>query len=402
MVDLHFDFKDVFRASRLGFSPKKMWMQFVGLVIGLVLYTIFGYVGFMLSGWEIREIWMSYRLWPFPLYADLTWLSLLIVAVGALLFAVVNLLANTAVAKVTFEQLRGDEFYEIQEAVRFVKKHWRVVLLSPLALLLFMVILVIFCGVVPGAFLWIPFAGEWLAALAAIPLFAIFLFVVYLGVIFIVSLIMGPAIVATTESDTFDSIFELFSVVNDQPWRLVVYEVLLTAIVGVAVYVLSAFVVGSLRLFAWAIALWPFSAEKASALIAKSLWYLPYCPAVERLEWAPGVARAVEGFGPSRFAPGLGWSREIWALLGGIALYVVLLFVISYGAAIVSAGQTLIYLVLYKKKDDRNLLERRDERELADEAMIPEKQDAPERETEGEAGETGQEMPEEGSPGQSG
>jgi hypothetical protein len=392
MVTLHFDFKDVFRAGRLGFSPKKMWMQFVGLGVGLVLYTIFGYVAFLLSGWDIGEIWTSYRLWPFPLYADLTWYSVILVAVGALLLLITNLLANTAVAKVTFEQLRGDEFYEIQEALRFVRRHWRVVLLSPLALLLFMAVLVIFCGLIPGAFLWIPFAGEWLTALAAIPLFAVFLFVVYLGIIFIVSLIMGPAIVATTESDTFDSIFELFSVVNDQPWRLVVYEVILAGIVWVAVYVLGAFVIGSLRLFSWAVTVWPFAADKAEAIIARAMWYLPYCPAIERLEWLPGVARSIEAFGPTRYAASPGWSWEIAALLGGIALYVVLLFVVSYGMAIASAGETLIYLVLYKKKDDRNLLERRDERELPEEAGIPEKQEAPEERTaEGTVEETAEE-----------
>ena len=40
MTQLHFGYKDVFRALRLGFSAKKVWMLCVGMTVGTAVYSI--------------------------------------------------------------------------------------------------------------------------------------------------------------------------------------------------------------------------------------------------------------------------------------------------------------------------------------------------------------------------
>ncbi|MCH7761919.1 hypothetical protein IIA15_11065, partial [candidate division TA06 bacterium] len=49
MVKLNFNYKDIFRAGRLGFSAKKIWTGFVGLLLGLVLFNLLAYAAFLVT-----------------------------------------------------------------------------------------------------------------------------------------------------------------------------------------------------------------------------------------------------------------------------------------------------------------------------------------------------------------
>jgi hypothetical protein len=287
--------------------------------------------------------------------------------VAVIWFIAVNLLTICAVAKVTFEQLRGDEFYEIRESFRFVKSNWKAVLLSPATLALFVVVLVIL-GILFGLLGRIPYAGELFISLLWIPIFAVSLFVVYLVLVFFVSFVTVPAVVATTKSDTFDALFELFSVVNEQNWRWFIYQVLLLFTVGVASGVLGLFIKFSLGLANWALGL--FMGDKLVAIINNAWCYLPSPPQI------PWLSRAWSLLFPELLAAKtpvpLSWSGDIAACLIGVFLYFILLFWKSYGLAIFSSGQCLIYTDLVKKKDEKDLLEKKEETEEA----APEKVEA--------------------------
>jgi hypothetical protein len=199
---------------------------------------------------------------------------------------------------------------------------------------------------------------------------------VYLIVIFFVSFAAAPAVVGTTKSDTFDTLFELFSVVNEQNWRWFVYQVLLLFTMGAAGGVLGLFVKYALGLANWAIGL--AMGDKLVAVINNAYCYLPSVP---KLFFIPKVYQI---FFPQLLAEKapmpLPWSSDIAACLIGVFLYLVLFLWHSYGLAIFSAGQSLIYIDLVKKKDDKDLLEKKDEKEV----KVPEKIEAETKPEEGE------------------
>jgi len=55
------------------------------------------------------------------------------------------------------------------------------------------------------------------------------------------------------------------------------------------------------------------------------------------------------------------WAGAISSFILGIIYYLIILFVMSLGAAIFWSGNTVIFTVLVKKKDDKNLLEIKEE-----------------------------------------
>jgi hypothetical protein len=59
-----------------------------------------------------------------------------------------------------------------------------------------------------------------------------------------------------------------------------------------------------------------------------------------------------------------GITQNVAALLVGVSAYVVLLIVLGYGAAVWNTGTTIAFTVLARKKDDKNLLEEREQESL--------------------------------------
>jgi len=62
VTKLHFNYKDIFRALRLGFSAKKIWMMFLGLFFGVAGYSGITYLAHLVAGSDLLTIWAEYRL----------------------------------------------------------------------------------------------------------------------------------------------------------------------------------------------------------------------------------------------------------------------------------------------------------------------------------------------------
>lgn len=367
MTNLHFNYKDVFRAGRLGFSAKKMWVAFLGFLFAFIGYGILGYLAYMAAGIEISDIWDLFRVVPmYP--TGLPWYSWLIWAVGLLWWICVALLAGVAVSKITYEQLKGDEFYEIKEAIKFSLKSGRSAILAPLVLILFIIALIIM-GLILALITLIPYFGQLFLAVMAIPAFAVCLFILYLVIVVIVSLIIGPSIVGETGNDTFDTLFESFSVINDQPWRFIVYEALLMVIMIVGIGILGFFSAKAIFLAQDVIGL-IVPVDKLENILLNAAYYVkiivpPILPesyhtlVVDYIEWI-GMPNLL--FPPDYISSAFeGWAGAITSFILGIIYYLIILFAMSLGGAIYWAGNTLIFTVLVKKKDDKNLLEIKEE-----------------------------------------
>ncbi|MCX7994306.1 MAG: hypothetical protein N3A65_00820 [candidate division WOR-3 bacterium] len=368
VTNLHFNFKDVFRAGRLGFSAKKMWISFLGLIIGGIGYTILSYIAFLAAGIEISEVWSSYRLMPF-LFFDMTfpWYSWVLWIVGILWWLCVTLITGVAVSKVTYEQLKGDEFYEIKEAFKFALKNGKSAILAPFVLIVFIAALIVM-GIILALITWIPYFGQLFFALMAIPAFFVCIFILYLVVVTFVSLVIGPSIVGTTGNDTFDTLFESFSVINDQPWRFFTYEFLLKLVMFAGVIILGFFAAKAIYLCYTVINI-IVPDEKLGNLFANAAYYVKivipdfYPEAIKKfitgyVEWI-GMPNLL--FPPEYIPAYESWAGAITSFVLGIIYYLIIAGVLSLGCSIYWAGNTLIFTVLVKKKDDKNLLEIKEE-----------------------------------------
>jgi len=366
VTNLHFNYKDIFRAGRLGFSAKKMWVAFLGFLIAFIGYGIISYLSFIVAGVEIGDIWETFRVVPmYP--TGLPWFSWIIWVIAFLWWICVALLTGVAVSKITYEQLKGDEFYEIKEAINFALKNGKSALFAPFVLILLMVVLIA-SGLVLALITLVPYFGQIFFVIMAIPAFAVCMFILYLLIVTVVCLLIGPSIVGETGNDTFDTLFESFSVINDQPWRFITYEILLKIVVFIGVGILGFFAAKAIFLGQDVIGIL-VSPDKLGSIFQNAAYYVkmsipPICPEAYRelfisyIEWI-GMPNLL--FPPDQIATIDGFAGAIASFLFGVIYYLIILFVMSLGGAIFWSGNTLIFTVLVKKKDDKNLLEIKEE-----------------------------------------
>jgi hypothetical protein len=381
MTKLHWSYKDVFRALRLGFSAKKVWMTSLGLLVGLAGYTIITYIAYAVAGTDFLSVWQSFRLLPLPSPYDYVfpWYSWAIFAVGAIWLLCSLLITGTAVSKVAYEQLRGDEFYESKEAFRFAFRNSGAVVSSPLLILAFIALIVVF-GLIFSLLGAIPAAGEIFVGLLAVLAFIASLFIVYLLIVFCFALMLGPSVIGATHSDTFDTLFEVFSCVNEQPARLLWYTAT-TALLAKAGSFLLGLATSVAGRIGYAVT-GAFMGDKLADVMGNAAYYfklaVPYwCPQIFHQTFLAEMN--LYGF-PQAYLPGeyvsLGWSQDIASLLLGVLFYLIAIMVVGYGLSVWYTGTTLNFAVLAYKKDEKNVLELpEDEEELIEPVPNPELED---------------------------
>ena len=181
MTKLHFNYKDIFRAFRFGFNAKNIWVAAQGLIVGWIGYTGITYLTHFLAKSNLGDIWSTFRLFPMPGCFG-TWWLWLIWAVGLAWFIFVAMVAGITISKLTYERLRGDEFYEVKEAWKQGIKSAGSLLATPIMLAIFIGFLVA-AGVILGLLGKIPFAGELIVGVLAVFAFAASLFIVYLLIV---------------------------------------------------------------------------------------------------------------------------------------------------------------------------------------------------------------------------
>jgi len=367
MVAMRFDYRDIFKAARLAFSVQRLWIQFIGLAGGYLMYVVLAYGSLVLAGNHLGVLWSRFGLLPVVTGQPLPWYSWILFASGCFLLVFSWLASGTAVARATYMHLKGNHFYTWKEALRFgFRKKGGAVIATPIA---------IFCiafftglgGVVVGLLGRIPYVGELGISLFTVVWFLASLFLVFVLVALGVSLMLTPSILATTDDDAFEGIFQSFSIVHGQPWRLILYKLLLVALALVGFGVFSFF--------------------------AKQAWGLMNTILILGMgEKFADLSYAASYLLQNWMYPAVAWSRILPADLGyvlfftrdftstqlpivmTVSSYIMALFllfiggvIVSYPLAIFHAGSSIVFLILKKKKDDENLLERKDREEEEEE-----------------------------------
>lgn len=232
MEQFQFKFTDIFRVSRYGFSGRRIGIHLTGILLSYLIYEILVYLSlFIKNADEVKKFWNSYGLLPIPPFVTAEFNTPTTVAmwIGIFCFALIFFLASTMASKITIEQLRGDVFFSVGDALSFLKQKWKTVfgaffgLLFILFFLLLIPIGIALLGKIPALGKPILVLGSLFTPIA----FVLGLLIAFITIVFLSSLFFVPAIVATTNADAFETIFQLFSIVWNEPWRLIGYGTLL-------------------------------------------------------------------------------------------------------------------------------------------------------------------------------
>ena len=196
------------------------------LCVALITFDIFTYLAYAVDREGVGFIWSAYGLLP-PLAVTLESLvAKIIYGAGLFLSILAVMLGLFAVSAIEIEKLRGNPFLSIRESIRFAFSRFTQILLSELAIVVFMVFLL--------AVFWLfgmvgrtPYVGEWVvAAFFLFPGFVVAMVGIFIFVVFQVSVILLPAVAAADRhGETFNAILETFSTIIRQPFRWLGYTV---------------------------------------------------------------------------------------------------------------------------------------------------------------------------------
>ena len=379
MTQLRFDLRDLFRSARLGFSLQRMWLAFMGVGVGYGLYVLFTYLSFLVNGNSLTEMWNYYGLLPCLFTQEsVQWYSWIVFFVGAVLLLLAYLITNTAIARASYMLLKGNNFYTWRESFAFAFRKAGSIISTPIAIVV-MAALFVVGGLVIGLLARvIPFVGELGATLFTLFWFVAALVLFFLLLVLGVSLLLVPAIIATTDEDAFEAVFQCFSTIWSQPLRFIFYEVLIGLITIISTGIFAFIAKQSFVLMSDIFAVsWAFGdkfiniASHGQYLVQK--WTFLY------QNWISAVYMD--------FTPHLFFAREFYPIIGmssvstisayffAFSILAIGWWVESYGMAVFSVGQTLAYLNFRQKKDNENLLERKDNEEEEPEEEMAEKED---------------------------
>ena len=372
-MQLYFDVRDIFRAPRLALSGKKVIIFMQANLVGYAVYWVLNYLGAAVHGMAFSDTWAAYGLYPCLLSLDsLSGIACLLYWMGAAFWFYAISLGATAVSRVTYKQLKGDEFYSGGDAGSYVKKHWHPVVFSSISLALILAFH-LFLADIFALLGKIPYVGEFLFVLPYFLYFFGSVFTIYTGIVFLVALVYTPAIVGTYEEDTMGTVWHNFSITWGQPWRIILYHTALVPVLVLGAYLFSHALISGYGLInavyshEWFMGSkllnvvgWATQAVHPGALCSLlgnicSICSACYagCASCGSLLTSSGVA--------------LSGTEQVAAFILAVFLFLLIVSAVSYTMAVLSVGETLMFIIFKKRSDDDNLLERKDEEELEEE-----------------------------------
>jgi len=374
MLKLKFDCRDLFKAPRIALSLQRLWIQLIGMSVGFVVYVLLSYSSLIIAGYELKAAWSQFGLLPclFAIGDKFPWISWLVAGIGILFFFFTYLITNTAAARAMYMTSKGNSFYTWKEAYKFsFRKMWSIIL-APISMPLLIGFMLVGAWVV-GLLGKIPAVGEIGVSLFTILWLVSSLLILFFSVVTVVATILLPSILATTDEDAFETIFQSFSIVWGQPLRFLFYQALNVVIAVLAMGVFALFLKEALALMNMLFASFMGGdyanlANNGQALLQS--WTL----------LAENIITALY----HNFSHLLYFSREfvmipaadlsvtvrIASFIFALNLLIVAGSVVSYGISTFTAGNTLAFIIYKYKKDEENLLERTDAEEETEEEEV--------------------------------
>ena len=388
-TQLYFNFKDLFRAPRLALG-RRMLVMLEALFASWAVFVIFTYFALLADGHSFGSIWNDFHLFP-PLFVyDVTGYLAKVFTVLSYVFAIIAIwLGFTAVSKITIKEYKGDLFYSSKDGWSWAFKNWFPVFFGPISI----AIVVTFFVLLAAFFGWL---SQW-AVLDIIfygLMFVIFvptaLFLTFSALALITGVFMSPGIVACAEEDTMGSMFGSYTLLWNQPVRLLGYTImtLLAAMIGYQIFfifILSAFkfiemvfghemIMGDAYLAVKQVGMdlfgnYCFLPANLFAHFNFDSSYLDIPACLGRV-FEPvasgGCGGGCSGCAPSAPAISATLTQAISGVLVGFVTLLAHLAVPAYALATVATGFATSFIVLTKHKDDQDLIQRKDADERAE------------------------------------
>ena len=367
-MKLYFDIRDIFLSPRLALSGKKIWIFLRANSCGYLVYLIANYLGFILMGQSIKYIWASQGLYPCLYLFETTWYTLLLFWVSILYWIKNLLFAATAVSRITYKQLKGDEFYSAKESRDYVKKHCYAIIFSPISILLITLFFIIL-AIIFSFFTKIPYLGEFLFALPYLIYIFGSLFTIYTIIVLFISIIYTPAIVGLLEEDTIGTVFNSYSITWGQPWRIVFYNIILIPLIYIAHTVFGYAIYAGFKFINLIFGL--FMGSKLNNIVGTAA----------NIVWPKSLGVSIHGSDYLNFhrffiptgSENLSGVECISSFIIGFFLLLITISWISYSFSIFTVGQTLMLCIYKKRSDNVNILMKKDEEEeFSNDSLIEE------------------------------
>lgn len=361
-TQLYFNYKDMFRAPRLALG-RRMLVMLEALFGGYLVFLVFFYIAMLVDGNSFGNIWTDYHLLP-PIFQCLCLgiAAKIILYLAYALFFVFLYLGFTAVSKITIKEYKGDLFYSSKDGWSWALKHWFPVFFGPISIL----IVIVFFLILAAIFGWL---AQWpvLDIIFYGFLFLLFLptsiFLAFSAISFVNGLIMSPSIVACAEEDTMGSMFGAYTLLWNQPVRLLFYLLILLVITVLGYHIYGLFVFSGFKLLEmvfghhWLMGESFFAVKQVAITLFGAYDFLP-----RLVELPCCLAVVVES--PE---VGTGVTQTITGVLVGIISLLGFLSIPAYALATMATGLATAFIVLTKHKDDDDLIKRKDEDERAEE-----------------------------------
>ena len=371
MNSFNFNYKDIFKSNRLAFSLQRIWIQFLGVAIGYAGYLVFTYLSLVVSGNQLLKVWQQMGLFPciHGFGYKINIVSWILYGIGFTFLIVFYLISSTAVARAVYMTLKGNHFYSWREAFNFAFKKLTSFICAPIAIFI-LIGLFVLGGIAVGLLGKIPFIGELGISIFYLLWLIAGLFIVLFICVLVVSLILSPSIIATTDDDAFEAVFQSFSTLWSQPWRFIVYEIL-TSTLAVVGFTVFAFIAKRGFLIINTIFLSTVG-DKYSNLMINGLYLLSNWVSVS-ITWLKsflGDSASYIYFSNTFLQLELPTILSISSYIFAIMVLIFGGFIVSYGLAVFNVGNTITFLILRQKKDGENLLERHDREEDDDDEEV--------------------------------
>jgi len=362
--NFYYNYKDILKAPRIALGPQRIYIASLGVSAAHVTYFLFTYLALIMSGYEINAIWSGYGLFPSIFTLDLTLGALFTGWIGFILTAFIILLSSTALSRAAYMYLRDNYFYTSKQAIFFALKKSRSIFsifLTFLFLIFPFIAGAVFMALI-GQIMWI---GEILNAIATIPYIFAGMVLVFMTICFVLSFLIGPAIMASSDEDGFGTVVQCMQLTWGQPWRLVLYG-LLTLILWVVGIILFAFVV-KIGLIIYSILFMPLM-HSLAPILNNALYYAELSMGgldqLIREIIGPDVSRILylkQNYSPVELTTSMSIASSIVYFFLMLTAYMT----IGYGQSIVNSAMTMSYVIFEMKRNGKSLLERKDS-ELAE------------------------------------